>query len=50
MSDDSVVQAILAKNFSEQCGDPTSDAKKAAQSAIEALEHGGFIIAKDPEG
>ena len=49
MSNDAKVKAVLAANFSEECGDTSADAKKAAASALQALEDEGFIVARDPE-
>lgn len=49
MSNDAKIKAILAANFSDECGDPTADSKEAAANALEALEAEGFIVARDPE-
>ena len=49
MSIDAKAEAILAANFSEECGDPDADAKRAAAQAIKALGREGMIIAMDPE-
>ena len=42
-------EAVLAANFSENCGDETAQPKKAAASAIKALKAEGFVVARDPE-
>ncbi len=49
MSNDAKVKAVLATNFSEECGDPSADAKKAAANALHALQDEGFIVARDSE-
>ena len=49
MSNDAKVKAVLAANFSEECGDPSADAKEAAANALQALQDEGFIVARDPE-
>ncbi|NCP25178.1 MAG: hypothetical protein GW854_13690 [Erythrobacter sp.] len=49
MSNDAKVKAVLAANFSEECGDPSADAKEAATNALQALQDEGFIVARDPE-